>query len=245
MGSFGSRAACAATGAESSPPRPAGTWELDTMLRAFLALERLGGGFLLSAGVGYRFESNVHVRAQLDPFGIGDAEGEDASAPLAGFVYLGYDQRLFEVGLGIGGQTVHSVPIGTELGSGTLLVQGLRMGSVDGLHLALRSDVVLFHSEFSFSGFSGAGQIPVGDASWLLFRGAGGNAGYGYGEIGVKVLLRGNGGQGSMFLTVAAGGAVVFRSETFRSLGPGTISEGTASTSTSGPMVGAGATWRF
>jgi hypothetical protein len=232
------------TRSATAPPRAGGIWEVDVMLRPFLALERLGGGFLASTALGYRFESNLHLEARVDPFGLGDAEGEDSAAPLTALLLFAYDQHLFEIGLGLGGQTVNAVPFGGDPGSGTLVSQVLRLGAEDGLHLDLRSDIVLFHSRFSFSGLTGEGQIPVGTASWLLFRGAGGNAGYGYGELGLRVLLRGNGDEGSTFLTVAAGGAVVFKSQSCRELPSGFSCDGN-DTSASGPMAGVGATWRF
>jgi hypothetical protein len=75
---------------------------------------------------------------------------------------------------------------------------------------------------------------------WLLLNGGGGNIGYGFGELGLRVLLSGNGLAGSKFLTVTAGGAAVFQS--------GTCPEFSFCTESSvygGPMAGVGGEWRF
>jgi hypothetical protein len=76
---------------------------------------------------------------------------------------------------------------------------------------------------------------------WLLLNGGGGNVGYGYGELGLRVLLTGNGLAGSKFLTVTAGGAGVFKSGTCDPFF-GSCSD---SISYAGPMAGVGGEWRF
>jgi hypothetical protein len=155
-----------------------------------------------------------------------------------------YDEHLLEVGLGLGAQTVNDVALGQQRGSGTLIAQVLRLGSVDGLNLAVRSDFVLFASRFEFSGLSGSAQIPLGQSSWLVARGAGSRAGFGYGELGLRALLRGRGGPGSVYLMVTAGGATVFRAAScsFEAGFEGCSSD---ESSTSGPMAGAGLAVRF
>jgi hypothetical protein len=195
-----------------APPRAAGLWELMLRVRPFVALEGLGGGVLTQASAGYRFESHFALAVELHPFGFAGGTGEDNATlvPAAAFVSALYDHDVFGVGLGIGLQTVHDTAFETPSGSGTLLTQRLRLGARDGLSLDLRNDVVLFHSQFDFSGFVGSAMIPVGSRAWLLFEGGGGSAGYGYGEIGLRSLLRGNGQHGSVFLSVTLGGQGVF-----------------------------------
>ena len=228
-----------------TPPRPAGLWELEFMARPFLALGEFGGGFLLDAAVGYRFETDLHVEFAFRPFGYGTGEGKPSIVPVTSYAKLSYDRELFEVGLGIGLQTVHVTGFGAKAGSGTLFSQGARIGARDGLHFDARSDVVLFHSRFEFAGFVGSGQIPVGQTSWLILEGGGGSAGYAYGEFGVRVLLKGNGGPGSVFFNGSVGGIGIFQEQELTCGGEGFTFTCFDTTTYAGPMLGAGAEWRF
>jgi hypothetical protein len=215
------------------------------MARPFLALGEFGGGMLLDASVGYRFESDLHAEVAFRPFGYGIGEDKPSIIPVTTFAKLSYDRDLFEVGLGLGLQTVHVTGFGAEAGSGTLFSQGARIGARDGLHFDARSDVVLFHSRFEFAGFVGSGQIPVGQTSWLLLEGGGGSAGYAYGEFGVRVLLRGNGDAGSVFFTGSVGGVGIFQEQELVCGGPDFTFPCWETTTYAGPMLGAGSEWRF
>jgi hypothetical protein len=228
-----------------TPPRPAGLWEVEFMARPFLALGEFGGGFLLDAAVGYRFESDLHVELAFRPFGWGAGEGKPSITPVTSFAKVSYDRELFEVGLGFGLQTVNITGFGAEAGTGTLFSQGARIGARDGLHFDARSDVVLFHSRFEFTGFVGSGQIPVGQTSWLILEGGGGSSGYGYGEIGVRVLLRGNGDRGSVFFNGSVGGVAIIQEQELVCGGEGFTFTCFETTTYAGPMLGAGAEWRF
>jgi hypothetical protein len=230
-----------------APPRAAGLWELMLRLRPFVALEGLGGGVLMQASAGYRFESHFALAAEVHPFGFASGKGETnaTSVPAAAFVSALYDHDVFGVGLGIGMQTVHDTDFETPSGSGTLLTQRLRLGARDGLNLDLRNDVVLFHSVFDFAGFVGAAMIPVGQRAWLLFEGGGGSAGYAYGEIGLRSLLRGNGQQGSVFLSVTLGGQGVFEYRTRMCVGTDFAFQCEDDQVYAGPMIGIGAEYRL
>jgi len=228
-----------------APPRLGGFWEVAFLARPFLAVSEFGGGFLLDATTGYRFESPFHLQAGLEPFAYGTGKDKPTLTPTAAFIKASLDLPMFEVGLGLGVETIYDTTIGTRPGTGTLLLQHARIGALDGLNLEGKSDVVLFHSSFQFAGFVGTLQIPVGETSWVLMRGGGGIAGYGYGEMGVKVLLRGNGDRGSVFFTGTLGGAGVF--ETWDSVcsQPDFSFPCTQSVVYAGPMAGAGAEWRL
>jgi hypothetical protein len=217
------------------------------MARPFLALGEFGGGLLLDASAGYRFAGPLHVVAAFEPFAWASGKGDDRPAitPVSAFLKVSYDLPLFEVGFGLGAETVFDTQVNVQPGSGTLFVQQARIGAADGLHLDALSHVVLFHSEFAFSGFVGRLQIPVGETSWLLFRGGGGSAGYGYGETGVRVLLQGNGDKGSVYFTGSLGGAVVFKRLTQTCGGPDFVFDCSSTVSYAGPMVGAGAEYRM
>ncbi|HEX6272974.1 MAG TPA: hypothetical protein VFZ53_08040 [Polyangiaceae bacterium] len=233
------------TARRAAPPRIGGLWHAGFMLRPFLALEDYGGGFLADASVGYRFDAEIHVEAVLSPFAYGTAEDKPSVVPVGAFVKASYDSDVFEVGLGIGGETVKDTPLGTEPGSGILLVQHMRLGALDGLDLDIQSHAVLFHSRFEFSGLVGRGQIPVGRRFWLLFAGGGGSAGYGYGEAGVRTLLRGNGDRGSFFFTGTIGGMGVFENRNEICREDDFTFQCPEEASYAGPMIGAGGEWRF
>jgi hypothetical protein len=214
-------------------------------VRPFLALDEYGGGFLADASVGYRFEGALHVEAALSPFAYGTVENQPSVVPFGAFVKASYDGDLFELGLGIGAESVNDVPIGADPGSGILFVQHLRIGALDGLHFDVLNHAVLFHSEFEFSGLVMRGQIPVGRRFWLLFAGGGGTAGYAYGESGVRALMRGNGDRGSFFLTGTIGGVAVFQNRNEICRDVDVTFPCPEESNYGGPMIGAGGEWRF
>jgi hypothetical protein len=227
------------TRATFAPPRAAGVWELAFLARPFLVLGDLGAGALLDANVGYRWQQPFHVQASLTPLGFGSARA-GAIAALGAFIAGSYDTRLFEVGLGLGGQTVNEPEFGLNPGSGLLISQLLRLGARDGAHLDFLSYVTLFHSNFDFSGLRVTAQIPLGARTWLRLAGGAGSLGVAFGEVGLRLLTAGNGGPGSLFLTTTIGGTGLSRS----------CSEVPDSTSTcsardySGPMIGFGLEFR-
>jgi hypothetical protein len=223
-----------------SPPRVTGVWDVDVMLRPFAAVGELGGGFLLSGTISRRFDGHFQLRAMLDPWALGDAEHRESVSAVNAALIASYDSQYFEMGLGLGAQTVNEPNFFLEPGTGLSAAQLLRLGPQDGLSLAARTSVVLFHSEFAFGGMVVTAQVPIARGYWLLFGGGGGNVGYGYGELGLRVLVSGHGLAPSRFLTVSAGGAGVFRSEFCVAFEPcgSAISYG-------GPMAGIGSEWRF
>lgn len=227
------------TASLSAPPRVTGMWDVQFAARPFAALGELGGGALLSGGLGYRL-GHLHLQAMLDPLAFGDVQDKKAIFAASGAAIASYDSQYFEMGLGFGGQTVNEAGFFVDPGSGLVALQILRLGAQDGLNISVRTNIVLFHSEFQFGGMVGTGQIPVTRGYWLLLNGGGGNVGYGFGELGLRVLLSGNGLAGSKFLTVTAGGAAVFKSGTCPQ-----FEFCTESSTYGGPMAGVGGEWRF
>jgi hypothetical protein len=226
------------TSSLSAPPRVSNLWNLELMARPFAALDELGGGALLSGALGYRF-NHLHLQALVDPLAFADVQNNNSVAAINVGVAASYDSQYFEMGLGLGAQTVNEAGFLLQPGSGIAALQLIRLGALDGLNISARTSIVLFHSEFQFGGMVASGQIPVTRGYWLLLQGGGGNVGYGFGEFGLRVLLAGNGQTGSKFLTVTAGGAGVFKSgceQQFFSC---------ESTSYGGPMAGVGGEWRF
>ena len=227
------------TSSLSAPPRATRLWELQLSARPFVAWGELGGGALLSANIGYRFE-HFHLQAFVDPLGIADVQDKKAVPIFNAAVIASYDSQYFEMGLGFGGQTVNDPDFFLDPGTGFAALQLVRFGSPDGLNISARTNIVLFHSEFQFGGMIASGQIPVTRGYWLLLNGGGGSIGYGFGELGMRVLLTGNALAGSKFLTVTAGGAAMFRSSScdeFFSCSEELVY--------GGPMAGVGGEWRF
>jgi len=228
-----------ATGSLSAPPRVSGLWELELMARPFAAMDELGGGVLLSGGFGYRF-SHWHLQAVLDPFAFAAVQTKGSVAAVNAAAIGSYDAQYFELGFGLGLQTMNETSFTVPPGSGMTAVQLIRLGARDGLNFAARTSIALFHSQFQFGSMVASAQIPLTRGYWLLLDGGGGNVGYGFGEMGLRALLAGNGLAGSKYLTVTAGGVGVFKS--------GTCDEFFSCSeekSFGGPMVGVGGEWRF
>lgn len=207
--------------ASSVPPRLPKLWEVSALAGPLLATDDFGGGLFVEARASYRFES-ASAGFVVDPLAFAFAE-PGAVLALTAFAFASLDSRSFELGIGVGGQTVNDPGPDFETGSGTVIPEFIRLGSRDGLHLALRTDVVLFHKQFSFSGMNGTLQIPSGNGTWLVARAGGSMSGYALGELGLRALLRGRGDRGSSFITVTAGWANLFEACPYRtSLDPAT-----------------------
>lgn len=229
------------TRASFAPPRAAGVWELELLARPFLVLEDLGLGAMVDARVGYRWRQPFHVQAGLVPFAVGTARAGVTTA-IGAYISGAYDTRLFEVGLGMGGQTVNDPDFALDPGSGLLVAQQLRLGARDGAHLAFLTYVTLFHSNFQFSSLRVEGQIPLGARTWLRLAGGGGSMGIGFGEVGLRVLTAGNGGPGSFFLTTLIGWTELFRD---CNDAPSNGLSSCTAIDYNGPMLGAGGELRL
>jgi hypothetical protein len=229
------------TAGSVAPPRVSDVWEVGFLARPFLVLDNLGAGVFADIRAGYRTDYNVHYEALILPVAFASAE-QGSTTPAAAILAASYDSRLFEVGLGIGGQSVHDTAFDIQPGSGLTALQRVRLGARDGLHVEGLFYVALFHSEFEFSSVRVQGQVPMSRGTWLLATGGGGSLGLGHGELGLRMLLDGNGDRGSFFLTTTIGFVHVF--ETPRCLDPfGLCDE--EDIDYSGPMVGVGGEWRL
>jgi len=246
------------------PPRVDGIWEAGFMARPFLALGDFGFGMVSDAQVGLRHPSNLHLLLLLEPAGLGYASEGNVLA-LAGNVLAAFDTTVFEIGLGLGWSAVNQDLGGDEssragggsldadidqVKSGLSIAQLARLGARDGLHLLVRNNFLLYDDEFNYGGTVAEVQVPVSARSWLLARGGGGQAGYAYGEVGLRWLARGNGDRGSLFLTVAAGGGALSGEQDrtgsyLDGQGQEVTYEYTETVSYGGPMVGFGAEWRL
>jgi hypothetical protein len=239
LGAFARPTRDPVTSTSFAPARLGEVWDASFVARPFLVVDNFGVGGLVEARLGYRWEVPLHVEALLLPLALGTGR-DQAIGAAAGVVTASFDSRLFEVGLGAGAQTVNDPAFDLRSGTGTTFAQRLRIGAVDGGMIEVFTYIVLFHSEFQFSDVEVHGQLPVGDRSWLIVKAGGGMLGAGYGELGLRVLLNGNGDRGSFFITATVGGVHVFRSQfcSERSFNCGSVDY-------AGPLAGVGGDWRF
>jgi hypothetical protein len=229
-----------------APPRLGNLWEIDVGTHAFLPIGNIGFGLLGAAGAAYRFEAPVAIYADLAPIGVaGGKQGTIGTAGAEALVAL--DTQLFELGLGFGGVTLNS-PTTDSTGS-MAFAQKARLGARDGLAFFYRSTVVVDNDKFALGSLDGFVQIPMSQRWWLLAGGGGGPVGYAYGDLGVRYLIRGDLGPGSLLLTGTMGGAGVFK--TTRTLTTYTVSGGYSyysiakSADYAGPSLGISLEWRL
>ncbi|HKU37216.1 MAG TPA: hypothetical protein VJR89_03695, partial [Polyangiales bacterium] len=239
IGTYGHPTREAVSARTFTPPRLGGVWHAGFMVRPFLVVDNFGFGAAFELRAGRRFDIPFHLEAVVQPFAVGTGR-EGAVVSGSGALLASFDSKLFEVGLGVGMQSVNMPAFDLPAGTGTTLAQRLRIGSVDGGNLELISYVVLFHQEFEFSSLYFHGQLPVGERSWLVLNASGGSVGMGFGELGLKVMLTGNGDIGSFLLTASIGAVNVFKDEFCEA-----ESSNCSTVDYWGPMAGFGSEWRF
>lgn len=203
-------------------PRLTDLWELRFALRPFLALGTVGFGMVDDLRATYRFEAPVALHLVLEPAGVGIADDGNILA-LAGNLVATYDSALFEVGLGLGWSAVNGdLGWGADEASaggdyefrrvkdGFSLAQLARLGAVDGLNITILNSFLLYDDRFNYGGTRATVQVPVSEHLWFIAAGGGGSSGYAFGEIGLRVLVAGNGDHGTVLLTPTLGGAALF-----------------------------------
>ncbi len=231
-----------------APPRVGGVSEVGFLVRPFLPVGELGIGLLGELYVGHWLDGPFHVGARLDPAGVAIVRGEEAGT-LAGHVFAAVDLGSVEVGLGAGWSTFNVVFYeSTAQADAPSILQVARLGARDGLHLAGRVAFVIVNDRFTFSTADVSVQFPffgvVGQPTWGIVRGAGGSAGYYLGELGLRVLMSGNGDRGSTFLTVTLGGVGIWDEDREPCAGM-SCWDTYDDQEYGGPAVGAGLEWRL
>jgi hypothetical protein len=215
-----------------APHRQSNLWELSLETSAFVAIGALGAGVLGSASVAYRFDAPFVVRAEVAPLGIAGPATNNATsfAPInsgqttqnnqgshtittaAAHVLAGIDTQFIEVALGVGSATVNENTgsfTGVPDTSAFSIAESARIGARDGLALTLESSVIAANKQFNLGYFVSSLQIPLSRTAMLVIRGGAGDVGFAYGDVGVRVLMRGEGGRGTVALTGFVGGASI------------------------------------
>ncbi len=235
---------------EQSPafaPRVKNTTITKVGVRPFLPLSDRGIGFVMDASFGYRFSFPLSLDIEISPF-TSAFLSENSTLTFAGAGLLSYDSDRFQLGIGTGFSRVRQ----PGLFSGKLhndgndiawsVVQALRIGSYDGRHIGLQTRFVMLDT-WTFEGITLNVQRDMsflGDNNWLVGRLSHGLTGQTSLEVGLRMLLRGNGGNGSIFLTPLVGAVLV---------GYANCDENASTTCTDknltgGPMIGASMEWR-
>ncbi|MCY1041218.1 hypothetical protein OV208_07795 [Corallococcus sp. bb12-1] len=198
--------------------------------RPFLALDattRLGrsaraGGLLLDAFVAWRpGDSPVVLSAQLEPVGFGLGTGL-RHTPGAAYVAVAYSTDFLEVGIGAGalfgqkscypeyeydpetGQPTEGKNV-CDSNAGPSIQQVLRLGALDGFHVAWSSSILSRDNQFRFGSGRGEVQVPLTPSLSLFGAGGGAASGWNFGEVGVRSFLKGNGGAGTTVLSASLG----------------------------------------
>lgn len=197
-----------------APPRPPVTLIMEGGLRPFLPIKRVSIGAFADLAVTYLPSIPMFVRAELLPAGGRIGAGSDAGA-LGGLLSVGYDQRYIAIGLGAGilyhRDTVDTAADNDSVSLGAArprfqFAQLLRAGARDGLHLSVKTAFALASERWRLASLTVAGQIPIGTRIALAPRiVVAPNAGVFLAEAGVRLLVRGDGGHGSLFLRPVAG----------------------------------------
>src|SRR5690606_19132847 len=166
------------TASRRAPPRVYDVWELRTMLRPVLNIGSVGGGVSGELGLARRTE-HFRFGVNFAPISYLGATGEGSVLAAGGYAFAAVDHQIYSAGVGVGGNTVNDTDGESESGSGLSIVQLLRLGAVDGLHLESRVEAVLFRGEVLFGYLELKGQLAVADTAWPIVRGGGGSLGHG------------------------------------------------------------------
>lgn len=214
------------------PPRIPNIWRVGAGADLFIPIGTIGIGGLLDAFVTRHFEGPFMLRAQLSPLGFAFVN-EGSGSAFGAHILFGLDTQFLELALGVGGSSTDST------GTAISLLQSLRIGALDGLYLALQTNVYVLDKQFELGAVTGVIQIPVKDGWWFIARGGGGPVGAYYGDVGVRYRVHGDGGAGSFFLQGVLGGVGIIGSSRICDYG---YCYGNDS---AGPALGVGVEWRL
>lgn len=239
VGSRARRTTLAATQSNMSPPRASGLWSFEATLRPFLSLNSIAVGSVSDVELVYRASFPLALRLDITPAAF--ALGSNSMFNFGMMALVSFDSHLFEVGIGGGAASNRNSGLN---GTGAAIAQYVRLGARDGLHLEVRNTFVTGPDKFQHGSTVVTGVIPVSEASAFVLRGGGGGIGYAFGEVGLRVRVRGNGDAGSVFLTPSLGYADVFQAVCVAT-GYRDIPCINETVHQSGPMVGFGVEYRW
>ena len=223
-----------------TPPRRGRLLRVQGGFRPYLPMRSLGVATLADATVTYHGERAWYVQGQLQPLGGTATRGQDATV-FGGAASAGYDHPYFAVGLGLGtlrrgdfhldfDPIQHRTREWGEHSFGLSVTQALRVGALDGLSLSFANAFVLDAERWRFGYFDLRMQFPINRQTWLTLSGGGAQeADFLYAEVGLRRLIHGDLGAGTLFVEPSVGVAGV--DNRIDGVGPG-------------PMIGCHLEWR-
>lgn len=194
------------------------------ILRPFLNFGEADVATVTEVAGGWNWD-RLHLQARLAPVGLSVPH----SVRLVNAQFIaGYDAEVAEFGIGTGwfynthyAWTCEGAPT-TDFReqpcsrSVPTLLQHLRLGATDGLHLRLTNTVAIERGQFVETAFEGNVDLPLSRELNLYGAGGGGTGEtFAWGEAGVRIYARGNGGGGTLVLTTGVGGSMLETSERF------------------------------
>lgn len=162
-------------------------------IKPWLGLDGDESGALIEGYLSYTIGPRFRLTAAAEPVSPGLGDAPDA---FEAFIAPSVVFPIAEMGFGVGAGTANYAP---EPGVGILFSPILRVGAKDGLYFRARSSAVLKDERAHFGTFRVDGAIPIAYGTRLLVGGGGGDSGYTYGQVGLELLLVGNGRRGSWF----------------------------------------------
>ncbi len=164
------------------------------------------GRALCAVEVAYRLHLPIALRATLAhaAFSIASPTNTVALAATAG---ASLDRREFELGFGAGAMTFNR-----NKTTKFILEPIFRLGALDGLSLIGTIQIITTTSvgEPPFGGAFGVVTFPLRRGYWLLVRGGWSSDGFARADFALRMLMHGNGGRGSVFMSYSFGAALTF-----------------------------------
>jgi hypothetical protein len=242
-----------------APLRASNLFILEAGLRPYMPLPRISVGAVADFAFTYLLTIPMYLRAELSPLAARVGRGSD-SGSIGSMLSVGYDMRWLALGFGLGTVMHRSfvddpaqeweVSSRGRLGDATARMQigqYLRLGSRDGLHIAVNPRLALTGDHWEFSSFTISGQVPRSTLAAFAPRVVlAPQVGLFVAELGMRKLVWGNGGANSLFLRPAAGVAAAFNSEKNESHTSYVVKQGAALRNMLfGPMFGVDFEWRI
>lgn len=173
-----------------------------------------GGGVLGDVRMRYRARAPIALQLRVSPIGFGSSDSSTIGMG-HGELGFGYDHRVFGLGATLGA-TVTEVEdedsfgfYRTTLGVSTGV--HLRLGAIDGIHVELGVSYGYTPNGFEWVYARLDATFPLRNRFWLVLTSSGGRTRHGMGAAGLRGLIRGNGGPGTILLTGYFGGAGIIR----------------------------------
>jgi len=221
----------ALTGTNWFPGYQRGLNRVQARLAPFVGIQTLSAGVF--SRLLYDRTFSFPVRIETGFRNVGLVFGDTFAAPFQFDLIPSYDTDYFEVGLGTG----YSFSAAPNRRGFTFL-QKIRLGTVDGLSFTMWNSFIYQSGEdgnweylgetgtsgnscspvsfeeeslgeFNWNGFDASLAIPLTQRVTLALNGSFSQAGWGYGDVGIRTLVVGNGGNGTLIIPVSIGGGVV------------------------------------